>query len=499
MPRAIAAVVAAGMLFLPACGASCGAEARPRDAGEATGPCTFATCESECRGRGLCYGSCAAGRCNCAESCGSDADVADGDDGTAGDAVDTRRDDGSTDDADAWDPSECLYRAAGETRPGASPGVTCRRLSVPEVETSLFHHSASGLQAVVRGDQAGRPGTPLWAIDRGMGCIRLLDDGSDIPDGPHDNYAVDPSIDGQLVAYHLTWYPSPDQQRCQLRLLDLTTGEKRVLDDTVSRVPTRSGSYLGCSMDYIVLDYPWVVWRDIREHDESVGWDWLVLAMNVETGTKLNLSVDPAAPDDVTGFWGAVRVDLLGTVAVWSTADRRAFNLRLPSIMIASVDVVSGERSAFERVDGERYFATITPTWIAWIDGRRLTAGCGYECSTDIYGYNRATGEVRPLVVAGDSAQGREVDGEGPWLVYEDQRDGGLYPERLGGDREQDIFALHLPTMTEIKITNWSGFELIPRAYDRGDGAYGVLLLWEISYSLATYMLWDCDLPEPEG
>ncbi len=496
MPRAIAAVVAAGMLFLPACGASCGEEERPRDAGEATGPCTFATCESECRGRGLCYGSCAGGRCNCAESCGSDA--ADGDEGMAGEADATGRDEGSADDADAWDPFECRYRATPETRPGASAGVTCRRLSVPEVETDPYQYSAVGSRGVLRGHNGAGRGLPLWEFDRATGCIRLLEDGSDILDAP-PHYAKHPSIDGHLVAYQLTWDPTPNQHRCQLRLLDLNSGEKRVLDDTVSRVPTRSGSYLGCSMDYIVLDYPWVVWRDIREDDGGIKWDWLVLAMNVETGTKLNLSADPAAPHDVTGVWAAVRVDLLGTVAVWGTGDRRASNLGLPPNMIASVDLVSGERLAFERVDGERSFATITPTWIAWIDGRRLTAGCGYDCSTDIYGYNRATGEVRPLVVAGDSAQGREVDGEGPWLVYEDQRDGGLYPEYAGGDREQDIFALHLPTMTEIKITNWPGFELIPRAYDRGDGAYGVLLLWEISYGLATYMLWDCDLPEPEG
>ncbi len=496
MPRAIAAVLAAGMLLLPACGASCDAEARPRDAGEATGPCTFATCESECRGRGLCYGSCAGGRCNCAERCGSDA--ADGDEGTAGEADATARDDGSTGDADAWDPSECRYRATGETRPGAFPGVTCRRLSVPEVETDPYHYSAAGLDVVVRaGYGPGGRGLPLWAINRGTGCVRLLDDGSDTPDGPH--YASDPSIDGHLVAYKLTWRPSAEQQRCQLRLFDLNTGQKRVLDDTVSRVPRRDGSYLGCSMDYIVLDHPWVVWRDIREHDGSVGWHWLVLALNVETGTKLNLSADPAAPDDVTGVWGAVRVDLLGTVAVWDTGDLRARPLGLPPMIIGMVDLVSRERSVIQRVEGHLNFATITPTWIAWIEGRELRSGCAYECSTDIYGYNRATGEVRPLVVAGDSAQGREVDGEGPWLVYEDQRDGGLYPEYAGADREQDIFALHLPTMTEIKITNWPGFELIPRAYDRGDGTYGVLLLWEISYGLATYMLWDCDLPEPEG
>ena len=56
---------------------------------------------------------------------------------------------------------------------------------------------------------------------------------------------------------------------------------------------------------------------------------------------------------------------------------------------------------------------------------------------------------------------------------------------------------MYLPTRTEIRITDWPGFEASAKVYDRGDGTYGVLLNQEIDRMRGTYRLWDCDLPEP--
>jgi hypothetical protein len=116
-------------------------------------------------------------------------------------------------------------------------------------------------------------------------------------------------------------------------------------------------------------------------------------------------------------------------------------------------------------------------------------------CSADIYGHNRTGGDERPLVVAGDSMQGDDLDGAGPWLVYEDQRDAPTPTRDV--DREDNIYALYLPTMTELPIVTWPGSDGTPRAYRRTDGTYGLLFTQEIDYWDATYRLWDCDLPEP--
>lgn len=491
MPRRRVVFVAAAVLLLPGCG-SCGDRADDVT-GDDAAVCSFSICDRECRERGLCYGSCAAGTCNCTAVCGGDADADARDD--AGVRDDARG--GEADDAGA---PECWLRSTGETRPGASPGVTCRRISVPEVEYALLQFSGDGDRVVSVGDTAGAPGFPVWIFDRRTRCLNILDDGADTPG--FTLYGGDPSVDGHRVAYRMTWFtdaPTGSVQHCQLRLLDLATGEKRVLDESVSAIVDSPSGRSGCNMDYIVLDYPWVVWRDVREHDghPGIGWNWYAMAINAETGEKMNISRDP---EDLYVNWWAIRVDLLGAVATWSTGNEAG--------TVAIVDLASRERRIISPERGLPGFATITPEWIAWVsqrarypprpeEWRDLCNASDMFCMTDIYGYNRLTGEERALVVAGNTMQGDEVDGEGPWLVYEDQRDGGDGDPRFDRDREEDIFALHLPTMTEIKLTDWAGYELIPRAYDRGDGTYGALLVWEISYYGANYILWDCDLPAP--
>jgi hypothetical protein len=93
--------------------------------------------------------------------------------------------------------------------------------------------------------------------------------------------------------------------------------------------------------------------------------------------------------------------------------------------------------------------------------------------------------------------QGWTLDGEGDWLAYDDQRDGTDVVSIR--DREQDIYAFHLPTMTEVRVTDWPGFEMQPKVVDHGDGTYGVLLIEELDYGRAIYRLWDCSLPPMGG
>jgi hypothetical protein len=458
--------------------------------------CTFASCEAQCRSVALCYGSCSAATCHC-WPCEADADVR-----LDGDADVTREDYGDLEDIEAIGDVEpddgrdvvgCEYVITGETRAGASPGVTCRRLSVDEVEKALLHFSGSGDRVAFSG---GEVASALWEVRLGTGCIEELDNAeSPIP----GRYAVNmyPSVEGDRVAYVAEWMPTPDILHCELRLLDLTTGNHRVL------VPSDSayGDGRACSMDYVTLEHPWIVWRDVREHPlgagpETVGlYNWDAVALNVETEEIINLSLQP-----VTGLrvWGSVvRTDIDAGWAVLGAGWGGAGTGEPLAEEIVAVNLPTRERRLITDAPGDQYFPTITVPWIAWTDIRCCPWDCNSmgPCSNDIYGYNLDTGEESAFVVAGDTMQGDEVDGEGPWLLYEDQR-GGDDPTR-DGDREEDIFAFHLPTRTEIRITDWPGYEMIPRVYRREDGSYGALFVHEISYHYATYRLWDCDLPEP--
>jgi hypothetical protein len=220
------------------------------------------------------------------------------------------------------------------------------------------------------------------------------------------------------------------------------------------------------------------------------------MALNIETAERHDLSFNPAI-----GWWdwnGVVKVDLLGTMAVFDAGwGGGSEPLHLE---IVTVDLATGVRTQITDDPMDQSYPTITPHWIAWWDQRNdPNPHCiwPWGCSSDIYGYNRDTGETQALVIAGDSMQGPELDGAGDWLAYEDQRDGTDVTHYR--DREQDIYALHLPTMTEIRITDWPGFELRPRVIDHGGGVFSVLLIHEIHYARALYRLFDCTLPAPGG
>jgi hypothetical protein len=455
--------------------------------------CSVAACQAWCRTFDQCYTRCRDGICSCV-ACGSDAD-ADAEDATGGDDAD-RSDDGDVDrpeDGSTEDAAACAYRTTGETRAGASPGVTCRRLSVDEVEHGLLHFSGFGERVVLIG---GDPGSPLWEVRPTTGCLMLLDDSATAVPG---RYAVNlyPSVDGGRLAYVTEWWPSSDTKHCEMRFRDLATGLLSLFAGNESIVTYGQQ----CFMDYAALEYPWIVWRDVREHPLGAGpgtvglYNWDAVALNVETGEIINLSLDP---DTGTRVWGSVvRTDLDGGWAVFEADWGGAPSPDPLHEEIVAVNLATRERRQITDAAGDQYFPTVSVPWVAWVDDRAGYPDCDSmsPCFNDIYGYNLETREERALVVADDSMQGDEVDAEGPWLVYEDQR-GGTDPTH-DRDREEDIFAFHLPTMTEIRVTDWPGYEMLPRVYRRDDGSYGALFVYEISYAPAIYRLWDCDLPEP--
>jgi hypothetical protein len=161
---------------------------------------------------------------------------------------------------------------------------------------------------------------------------------------------------------------------------------------------------------------------------------------------------------------------------------------------IAGVDLGTGERRLITEAWGEQFGPTVTEDWVAWVDLREAGGSSMIACSADIYGYNRTTGEEVPLVTEGDALHGAPLDGEGPWLVFADHR---WDPDpNCDTDRSQDVVAFHIPSMTEVRITDWPGWEFA-KVYRRADGSYGALIVHEESYGAALYRLWDCDLPEP--
>jgi hypothetical protein len=470
----------ASLAFVVA-GAACGrgpssagdADTRPEDG------CSGATCDERCRACTGCPGRWIGGECTCRCLDGGE----DGpEDGVGEGQADLQEADGPGDDGE--DAGRCTYRATGETRAGASPGVVCRRLSVEGVERGLLRFGGDGDNIAVEG---GPIPASLWLFDRSTNCWSAVPEARG--GGGDAEVVAEVAIEGARVAFWATWRPSRTIQECELRLLDADTREMQILEANTS--PDGEPYTMGCRMDSIAIEYPWVVWRDIRQVSDMYN-PWDAMAKNIESGEWINLSTDPA-----TGarLWGSVvNIDLCGGLAVfdagWEDDPRHGH------AETVGVNLVTGERRQITDAPGEQFDPTVTEDWVVWVDLREHLGSSMMACSADIYGFNRATGAEVPLVTEGDALHGPSVDGEGPWLVYSDQR----WDENpnCDTDREQSVVAYHIPTATELRITDWPGYEWA-RVYRRADGSYGVLVDHEVSYSDAIYRLWDCDLPEPGG
>jgi hypothetical protein len=272
-------------------------------------------------------------------------------------------------------------------------------------------------------------------------------------------------LDGDRAAYGvLGGNPDAGYAIAQLRLADL--GER-----TITVLAEGTGDFgRTSSVELVVLRYPWVVWKQVSEETYHYGWTGWVI--NIETGDKREL-----IPRNV----GVVNLDLLGETAVVST-----------SSTIYEVDVVSGEaRDLAERGDPDQWSGVVTPDWIAWLDQRAHPEGTWFSpYGTQVWGMNRETREVVPLVDS-PGMHGPELDGEGDWLAYGDARNN---PDPWSPSRaSQNIYALHLPTMTEICVENWPGAQGGVRVY-QAVGETRVLFFDERAFSLL-YDLWDCSLP----
>ncbi|MBI5489218.1 MAG: hypothetical protein HY905_17920 [Deltaproteobacteria bacterium] len=466
----------------------------------------------------MCSAGCLDSRCRCTYSCGDASDVAeeveatdvavdrvgDGDsaDGVEGDVRDG--DAGETTDVDP-DAGPCLYRSSGETRPGASPGVSCTRITVWENEYYAWYFSGDGDRIVVSGAVSSGAGSAeyigscLWEYRRSTGCSRLVHPAL-TPVGSTATIAF-PSSEGALVAYSWGWRPTSDVEHCLVGLLDLESGEDRTLTSSDSRIP--AGDHSGCSIISVSLEAPWVVWADNREvpvaPPDGTSHRWDALATNIETGENINLNLDPTTS---ARLWRSTfHVDLEDGLAVFDAAWGGSPTADPFGRGIVGANVLTGERLRFAEASADLWYPdlwypVLASSWIAWLDQRHHPECDSFTpCSTDVYGFDLATGTEQALVIAGDSMQGEELDADGPWVVYEDQR-GGDDPTHAR-DREQDIYAFHLPTMTEVQITNWPGYEMNPQVYRRDDGSYGVLLAFELDRRSEIYPVWDCDLPEP--
>ncbi|MBN1771292.1 MAG: hypothetical protein JXB32_08535 [Deltaproteobacteria bacterium] len=241
---------------------------------------------------------------------------------------------------------------------------------------------------------------------------------------------------------------------------------------------TNQGDPGRTTIDSVTLDYPWVTWRDASEDTSYL---WLAYALNLETDEKIDL-----VPRDS----GVIGVGLLDGMAL---VDQTFFTL---------VDLETGERRLIvrrqcddisgSRCDG-RWGAVITPDWVAWLDSRAYP-DCGWfvPCRTQIWGWNRTTETEAPLVTS-DGMHGPRLAGRGPWLAYEDQRH-DPDPYHNADDEEQTIYVLHLPTMTELRVEDWPGFQFWPSLYPNGD-EYHVLFYEEIGTAGVVDDLWDCSLP----
>jgi hypothetical protein len=450
------------LVTVAAVGAGCGNNGGGPDVADA--PCTFASCERECRALGLSYGSCAGGSCRCS---GADADVFE---------EDAAVDDGWAEDAGAADGDAADGEAAdAETieeivlRDGGSPGVVCRKVPSPSRVLDFWgahgERSLVGFAGFIREDRGYF--APLFLFDGSSHALRVLDDLSDVVSAPGMAFGTwEPAVQHPFVAYGV-WFQPADQVTAQLRLADLASGEKRVLaEDTCPNSRP-------CTIGRIRLHDPWVLWRQVSA---STFYGWYAYALNLESGRRVDDLPHSVVDLDL---WEATAV-VSGEGGIWT------------------INLDSDDRTVVSPVGGEVWAGTITPDWVAWLDQRAYPEGHWFSpYGTQIYGRDRHTGEEVPLVTS-PGMHGRELDGEGDWLVYTDQRDNPEDPWREDRRRlYQNVYALHLPTRTEICVVDWPGHQMSVRAYT-AIGETRVLLFDELSYAEAEYDLWDCNLTLPE-
>ncbi|MBI5486889.1 MAG: hypothetical protein HY905_06125 [Deltaproteobacteria bacterium] len=435
-------------LLVVAC--RCGGGDSTADA-DADAGCSFASCDEECRAVGRCYGSCVSGVCGCSTSC----------DG-GGDADDVAPDDGGRDDATPVDDGGDVVV---ETREGGTAGITCQH--VPTASRRLLPPAAGWRNIVAFSEWVETPSGHVFAIreyDSTTRSLRTLDDLGDVPGaGVGSRISYYPSIEGDWVAFGAVGQLAPDTAVVQLRLVNRRTGEKRVL-------ATGSGDLDHTeSVDFVVLRYPWVVWRQVSE--ETYWYSWTGWYMNIDTGEKAEI---------IPGYGGVVNLDLLGTTAVVSGGVR-------------AVDLITGLATEVFPGEADQWAGVITPNWIAWLDQVEHPSGSWFSpYGTDVYGQNRSTGEIVPLVNS-PGMHGPELDGEGDWLAYMDRRDEPNPWYEI--ERSDNIYALHLPTMTEVCVEDWPGYQVTPTVYQGTDGMR--VFFFEDLGAATLFDLWDCNLPTP--
>lgn len=345
-------------------------------------------------------------------------------------------------------------------REGASPGVLCRKVPSPQQSAGAPAHG-DGSRVVFSPEQGLPGGWYLRAphiLDWSTGQVRVVDDLSDLPALPGSGgFVTDLWLEGHRLAFAAGYNLPSERIATRLQVLDLETGDKRTISEVVGELPG------GSTMDSVTLRYPWLAWEESPPRGAH--------ALNLETGERPDLEKLESAS-----------IDLLGTTGVASAR------------LLDKIDLVTGAAVAIRTLPaGDDYWdGVITPGWIAWLD-LRAHPECGWfsPCDTEIWGFERSTGAEAPLVTS-FGMHGPELDGDGDWLAYTDQRDD---PDpHTDSDRSQNVYALHLPTMTEIQVEDWPGFQAWVRVY-RGVGEWRVLFTDERSYTPPILELWDCSLP----
>lgn len=474
----VRAVSVGWVLILGACGSTNGGP----DGGE--GACSPVECDRQCRSEGFVSGSCDSGSCRCADESDADADS----DGPGPDARDAESevgdldhaaedvlvDDGAGDDAERSDCPCNMCPEPGDPpldpdhRIGGAPGVVCDRLQIG-MDRSVEHYDAEPGVVVFTAMDAPPPRyetRKLFVFHVAGGSVELIDDLQDLIDTGIDRpSATNVALDGDWIAYAVGWtqpFGVSGTHHGQLRLANRAAG-------TISILRTyEPGLYGNTYVGPVAIEYPWIAWRETERR-------WCVHAANLETGVELDISC------------GAVDLALEGTTLVTETSRR-----------ILMIDLETGIQSFLgegERCD--RWEPDLAWPWVVWLDQRN---GPGFEgdpyCNdyrsgcwdNDIYAYNRLTGTEVPLLV-GHGMQGYTLSADGDWAAYEDNRDGF---DEFCWERCQQVYAYHLPTGREIRITDWPAHHLEPIVY----GGNRVLFSEQTAYMDNTYDLWDCSLPE---
>jgi beta propeller repeat protein len=194
-----------------------------------------------------------------------------------------------------------------------------------------------------------------------------------------------------------------------------------------------------------------------------------------ETGIVVNMSF--TGPQRVDAFFYRFADQRLTNVSqraggVWQTAmsgSRIVWTQDMwpslgegPYSQIVLYDTTTNEKRVLAPGNGSQYKAHIRWDKVVWVDNRNSPGTHLDLGNSDIYLHDLKTQQTTPVCT--DPAQQDNPDADGDFVAWEDWRNNPNPTPRYSNEyQNSDIYLKDLRTGKEVQLTQFKGFELMPR------------------------------------